>query len=72
MLKYLVQCEICTNSFPFNPMEPNVIPPPSWLILFQGELAFADGKHFCSKECLRTWVLPTLANEHVTTKGKGR
>jgi hypothetical protein len=77
MLRYLVQCEICPNHFPFNPIEPNVIPPPNWLTLFQGELQFPEGKHFCSTGCLSDWlsgqrIVRLSVSEGSSNKGKGK
>lgn len=53
MIKQVVQCDICTNSFPIWPLE-DIVPPPNWYVLYHGQAhqVFADAKHFCSDECL--------------------
>ena len=70
MIRHIVQCEVCTESFDYNPFE-NAIDkelPEPWLALFSaGLLHGQQPRHFCSAPCLQKWLSdtygPTIAEK---------
>jgi hypothetical protein len=70
VIKNIVQCDICTSSFPIFPLE-DIVPPPNWYIVYHGSgQLFADARHFCSDTCLlqHFGAIPAV---HVQASGGG-
>lgn len=59
MILTIIRCEMCSNHFRIDkqsrPYEWEV--PPEWITVIEGNPQHHEGRHFCSKECLRAWIV---------------
>jgi hypothetical protein len=59
MILHRVQCEMCPHYFEIGAFQ-NAYDweiPDGWYMLHQGKFHSANDRHFCSDDCLRSWLV---------------